>query len=456
MLIVGIIIIIIIGILAIDFISVNISWGEKAGLAFPVGMGLQTLLMALIDSTGIPLTPACVLGIGVCLIAALSIPLYFKKEEVMAYYKSSPHFSISDYNLVWLFFIILIGYLEYMNFAKCIYYPTFDRDSLAGFDTIGYVVSQEHTYKKQSLFQADYMPQIHNAGSYISYAPMVQLSCAFVYLMGAESSKLVPALMYLFFLIAFYSSMRRVAGRTCCAVGTFFLLITPEMLAFSSMSATNVIHAVSASLGIIYISLWFRFRERKDLYLGALLLGLNVWTRTDGVVFIGAALCVVAVDAIQRKSWKGLWPVATSFFPAFVWMALTRINHLYSDSIAIIYPYWDAEKANIIWKYMEALYMNTHYYGWTFVALLGSLLVNCWYLSKKKDNIALLVLIIVSAVLYMIVLYQIDYKWDSIQNVLAYSAKRFLFCFVPMVWFYSMSNHVIKRGFDKIDAFLAK
>ena len=50
-------------------------------------------------------------------------------------------------------------------------------------------------------------------------------------------------------------------------------------------------------------------------------------------------------------------------------------------------------------------------------------------------------MILISSALYMIALYQIDYKWDSIQNVLAYSAKRFLFCFVPMAWFYAMSNN---------------
>lgn len=112
----------------------------------------------------------------------------------MAYYKQPLSFKLSDYNLIWLFFIALIVYLEYMNFSKCIYFPTYDRDSLAGFDTIGYVIAQEHTLKGLSLFQADYMPQIHNAGSYIVYAPMVQLSYAFVYLLGTETSKLIPGI----------------------------------------------------------------------------------------------------------------------------------------------------------------------------------------------------------------------------------------------------------------------
>ena len=160
-----------------------------------------------------------------------------------------------------------------MNFSKCIYFPTYDRDSLAGFDTIGYVIAQEHTLKGLSLFQADYMPQIHNAGSYIVYAPMVQLSYAFVYLLGAETSKLITALIYLSFLIAFYGCMKRVINKTGSAIAVFFMMITPEMFAFSSLSATNVIHAVSASLGIIYIAIWFKYREKKRLISRCLITG---------------------------------------------------------------------------------------------------------------------------------------------------------------------------------------
>lgn len=209
------------------------------------------------------------------------------------YYKKAVRIDTSNCNLVWCFFIVLIAYFEYMNFTKCMYFPTFDRDSLAGFDTIGYVMAQEHTFRNLSIFQQSYMPHIHDAGSYMTYAPMVQLSYAFVYLLGAETSKLVPALMYLSLLIAFYGSMQRVTGPTGAAVATFFVLITPEMIAFSSLSATNVIHAATASSGIIYIALWLKCRERKDLYLGSLLLAVNIWTRSEGIVFIGAALAVV-------------------------------------------------------------------------------------------------------------------------------------------------------------------
>jgi hypothetical protein len=450
MLITGTIFLFITGFLVLNILSVKFSLSEKTGLAFPVGIGIQTIVMALTDLSGIPLTATGLLVTEVLLIAALLFPLYLRKDEVMAHYKGAFRTRPSGYTLVWLFFMALTAYIEYMNFSKCMYFPTFDRDSLAGFDTIGYVIAQEHTLKGLTLFQPDYMPHIHDAGSYVVYAPMVQLSYAYVYIMGAETSKLIPALMYLSLLIAFYGSMQRVITRTGAAVATFFMMITPEMLAFSSMSATNVIHAVSASLGIIYVALWFRYRERKDLHLGSLLLGLNIWTRTDGVVFILAALLVVSFDAVKKsRGWRSLIPLTLSFIPAVLWVIFRKVSGFYTESIAILHPYWDAEKAGAIWTYMRSHYSNTLYYGWTFVAFLISLLINGWYIIRKKDNIAILGMLFLSSVLYMIALYQIDYKWDTIQNVLAYSAKRFLFCFVPIVWFCSMSNHWVRAVFSK-------
>lgn len=451
----GIIIVTIIGFLAVNLISVKFSWSEKIGLAFPVGIGVQTLMMLVINMFGIPLTATNVIICGILLAIVLLIPLYMRKEETIGFYKNSFRFNLSGYNLVWLFFIVVIGYMEYMNFTKCMYFPTFDRDSLSGFDTIGYVIAQEHTFRGLSIFQPDYMPQMHNAGSYITYAPMLQLSYAFVYLLGAETSKLIPALMYLSLLIAFYGSMQRAISKTGAAIATFFMMITPEMIAFSSLSATNVIHAVCASLGIIYVALWFKYRESKDLYLGSLLLGLNMWIRTDGVVFICAALFVVFIDAIKSKNWKNLLPLFAAFIPALLWMIFSKIYNLQAESIAIFRVYWDAEKAGTIWGYMKSHYMNTQFYGWTFVFFLISVLLNSWYIVKKKDNIALLAMIITASVLYMIALYQIDYKWDSIQNVLAYSAKRFMFCFIPIIWFYSMSNNWARTIFEKTDRFLA-
>ena len=131
-----------------------------------------------------------------------------------------------------------------------------------------------------------------------------------------------------------------------------------------------------------------------------------------------------------------------------------KMNNFYSESIAITHLFWDSEKANIIWNGIKSLCLDKQFYGISFLFFTISVLCNSWFIWKKKDNLPLLVMIAFSLLLYMIVLYQIDYKWDSIHNVLAYSAKRFLFCFIPLIWFYSMSNKWIVLLFNKLETFL--
>lgn len=453
----GIILTVLLGFAFVNCISVKFSLTEKIGLSFPIGMALQTLLMLFLNLLSIKLTANALIISEFILTIALYIPLFLQRKEFLITTRQSiTNHPFKNFNLVWLFFIVAILYLEYMNFSKCMYFPPYDRDSLAGFETIGYVIAQEHTLKGLSLFQEDYIQGIHGAASYITYAPMVQLSYAYVYTLGAATSKIIPGLLYLFFLIAFYGATCRITRKTGAAIATFFMLLTPEMLAFSSLSMTNVIHAIYASLGIIYIALWFRNREQKDLLIGGILLGINMWCRTEGIVFIGAALCIVFIDSIRKKKFKDLIICTVlTMLPTLCWVIFSKINGLYAESIAITRPFWDAEKIDTILTYMLNLYKNTIYYGWSFTAFVLAFIANIWFLIKKKDSIYILSMIILASLFYMIVLYQIDYKWDSIQNVLSYSAKRFMFCFIPLLWYFVLTNQACSSIIKKLDNLLA-
>jgi 4-amino-4-deoxy-L-arabinose transferase-like glycosyltransferase len=336
------------------------------------------------------------------------------------------------------------------------FWPPFDRDSLAGFETIGYIISQEHTLKGLSIFQQDYIATCHSPASYTTYAPMAQLSYAFVYIFGAETSKIIPGLIFAFFLFSFYAVSKRIVKKTMAIIITFFVLLTPELLAWSSLSMTNVIHAVFASLGIIYLAIWLRNRQKHDLFLSAILLAINTWCRTEGIVFVGAALCILFVDMLLKKNYKdfALYTlVVVSVF--FVWNVFMKLGGLYSESIIIAKPFWDGEKAGIIWRHMKDLYTSTQYYGITFIVFLAGFVINLWFLIRKRDNLYLLSAIFLSMLFYVIVLYQIDYVWDRMENVLLYSAKRFMFCFIPVIWFYVASNETVIWAMDKVETFLS-
>lgn len=456
MIIVGVVTTFLVGFLVLNSISSRFSLIEKAGLSFLLGIASQTLLMLLLDSLTIRLNALNILIASYLLILLLSVKVFWhRKKPDSPLPEIRPELPLTI-NLVWLFFIALILYLEYMNWTKCMFYPTFDRDSLAGFDTIGWIISQEQTLKGLSIFQEDYMSGIHNPGSCITYIPMIQLSYAYVYALGMETSKLIPALIYAGFLISFYGASKHFCGCTGAAIATFFVLVTPEMLAFSSLSATNVIHASYASLGVIYVVLWLKKREQKYFLLSLLLLAFNVWTRNEGVVFVGATALVVGLCKSPIGSWKNvLLYIGIGLLPLMGWVVFMKVNGLYAEGVFIFHPFLNKEKMQVIQHYFTALLTATSYYGISFWAFGVALLVNIHTLLKQKDLLALIGVISLSLLLYAIILYQIEYKWDSIENVLAYSAKRFLFCYIPLVWLYTLSNPLAVSLLEKMDKTLS-
>lgn len=444
------------GILLTALVGSRFSWTERIGLSFPLGMTLQTIIMALLDLLHIPLTASSVLLGGLLLFALLLFVVWrFRGIDSL---RLSPAM-LNDWrqaNLVWVLLLLLIAYCEYMNFSKCIFFPPSDRDSLAAFDTLGFVAAHDHTYMRMSLFDADYNPSIHRAGGSIAYAPFVQLSYAYVYLLGAETSKAIPALMYLFFVVAFYGILRRNTGKTLAALATLFMMMAPEMLAFSSLSATNVMQAIFASLGIAYTASWLRSRHDHELYAGALLLGANMWCRNEGIVFIGAACIVLLIDCIRRKSYrKGWYFTGLALLPAVIWFVYMKVGGLYTEGMAITRLFWDGEKAGLIVKGFWDLFAAPLYYGWTFPAFALFVIADLWFMVKSRDNLPLLGMILLSLLFYGLVIYHVDYVWDSIQNVLAYSSKRFFFCFVPMCWYFIATTRMARIGSDYIEQYLS-
>jgi hypothetical protein len=452
----GIILASIAGFLFINLIASKLTLGEKAGLSFPAGIFFVALIMLLMDAASIPLTQGSILtGLSVFTVGLTALTASNWKTNFQSVRKPFS-FTFGKINAIWILFVILIVYVEYLNFHKCMFWPPFDRDSLVGFETIGYIISKEHTLKGLSIFQEDYIAGFHGAASTITYAPLVQLSYAFVYLLGAETSKIIPGLMYAFFLLSFYSVSKRIMKRTAAAIITFLVLLTPEMLAFSSLSMTNVIHAVYASLGIVYLAVWLRERKKKDLYLSAALLAMNGLCRMEGVVFIGAASCILFADTLSKKNYRDFVVYVLIAISGFaVWNVFMKLNGIYADSIIITKPFWDAHKASTIWKYMLNLYKSTTFYGITFIAFAAGFVINLKLLIRKRDNLYLLSTILLSMMFYIILLYQVDYKWDTIENVLLYSAKRFMFCFIPVIWYYTGSNGTMIWAVNKVETFLS-
>ncbi|MDR0437668.1 MAG: glycosyltransferase family 39 protein [Bacteroidales bacterium] len=427
---------------------------EKIGGAFLLGLALQTMVMVLIEMLGMPITLNRIF-VGTAIFGL--IPIGFAIIRDRSLLNPIPKkFVFPKISLIWILFMIVIAYISYMNFMKCVYFPTFDRDSIDGFESIGYAIAIEHCIANLTIFDPIYHPRVNSPASVAVYMPFTQLSYAYTYLLGAELSKIINAVMYLSFTVLFYAVMRRVATDTIAIIITLFMIVTPELIAWSSMSATNVLQAIFASIGVIYGLLWIKEQRSEDLYLSAVFMAMNLWSRNEGLVIVLALGAVLFLRMLFLKKWLQIIPWAIIvFIPFLMWNVYMKTAGMWSESVIITKLFWDPEKFGVMWERFVFLMKNRQYYGYSFDAFAIFALANAYFIWKKKlvFNAYTLLCIVLAFVLYFIVIYQVNYVWDSIENVLNYSAKRFFFCFIPMMWFFVGSSYLTEKFGTWLDKF---
>lgn len=458
-------------------ITVHNSILERIGFALPVGLAFVTMFMTIMDWADIALTRNSLTILTIALLV-VAVAVNYNQPKALLKQFVPKELDFTWFNLLWVGMLGVVVYLEYINFNKCMVYPTYDRDSLAAFDTIGYICAQEHTFHAMSIFDPIYFPRMHEAGSSISYLPMVQLSYAYVYTFGAATSKAVPAFIYLGFLFGFYGLCRKGMSHTGSMLVLLGIVLAPEMLSFASHSVTNVMQACMASAGLIYACLWINNRQQHNLWLAILLLAINNWMRAEGIVFIGTAWLLIIISVFSRKGeevstrkdWVNAVLPALSLLPLVLWELYSKACGLTSDNAIITHLFWDSDKAKIIFKGAWDLFSGGTYYGLTFhifaiVAIImilnGASIEVLSYKTKHHENALFKVsflkytdtpisktvfkALLISVIAYYFILYQVDYKWDSIDNVLAYSAKRFNFCYVPIAWYFIACSALINK-----------
>jgi hypothetical protein len=454
----GITLSILIGLAIMLAISTRFTLLEYLSLAFPLGMGFQTFLMSLLDWSNIGISLGGTLLISILALAGLLFLDFrnIKKDPDLLSRCNLKNFKLPKPNLVWIIFMFLLIWFEGMNFYKTIFFPSFDTDSIRGYNFVGIAIAAEGTLKGLSLFTSPNYNFQSDAGL-AAYTPFAQLSYAYVYLFGAMASKIVNALMYLSFLGIFYALLKRVTTHTAAAIFTLMMLITPEMLAFSALSGINVLHAVYACSGLLFAVLWFNTKDQKLLVLSAILLSMNCFTRNEGIVFSAIASLLVGFRFFKKDiDWKKtVLFVLTAFFGFIYWTLFLKANHIHSGSDLIITKlFWDGNKISTMIHELRILYLNTQYYGLGVIVFFLMLLLNLWNLFRKGDQVALVVATLGVMICYTLIIYQINFVWDSIENVLRYSYKRFLFSFIPMMWFYIATNGITMWVTKKTDNLL--
>lgn len=435
-------------------------WQEIIGLSFPGGIAQIVLAMLVLDWVGIPLTCLSVSLSALFFILLWCILLGRIHHPLPSLAFKTPCFAWV--NLVWLVFFGAVVYIAYINFQNTLYYPFFPHreiDSISGYETIGYLVSEEHSLRRLAIFRPEESPLMRVSTSYIGYAPLTQLSFAYINLFNPETAKSIPAFMFISFLLAFYGLVKRNTNNLNAILATFFTIVTPRLLTLSSGSMTNAPHIIYTSLGCLY-GLNYIFQSHKgdpdscSLWLSIWFLSASILTRSDGIVFPCALGIVLLYECIRKRiSIKSflLWSFSLLGVLVF-WSLFRKTGNMNTENFLIKHFFIDIPRIKTIVKTSFSLLMKTSFYGWTFYFFAFALLCDLFFIFKKKASLLIFLVPILALTLYFILLYHMDYSvWDSIEAVLSDSAMRFYLCLVPVAWFaffYSYSMRILVKKIE--------
>ena len=441
------------GLSVINLISRDFQILEKIGFSFLVGIGIETVFMFILDVTGIRFTGTVLLLISIVCIAALNYKLILSYkstfEKIWNLNFKVPGLNPQTLSLVWILFLVLTVIVTYGSFAKSLFWPTSAYDNVAGFDLMGKVMASEGKIHN-SLFEINGAP-IDGSARRLIYPPLVSGSFAYAYLFGLQTSKIMTSLIFVFFVVAFYSALRRYANKTNAMIFTFLTVVTPEMFAFSSLSTTNVPFAIYASLGLIYLYFWTDKNEVKDLLMASVLIALSGWARGEGIIFIMVGSLVVLYTSIKSKNWKHFAMYNVISFSAFLtWNIYVRLNFNIEQNVFVLYPFWDYERFSAIVGWVKKLITDANLYGISFYIFAIAILINAKNLYEKDRSLSFLILISIAFVLYTFLFYQMDNsKMNSLDVMMKTSYRRGLFFFVPLIWFFVSTNKVVNAFFNK-------
>lgn len=418
----------------------KLGWVEYMGLSLLVGMGQTGGVILLLDIFGgLPWRPWLTVSQLFLLLAWIGFP--WKRKTLFSLGKiRSVLGDRPTYNFLFVLVLCLVLIFEYMNFYSTVMLPPYDRDGIVAFDVVGYVLSNEQTLKGLSIYQPEENPFIHSPGSCIAYAPFFQFLYAYVYWSGAANSKWIPALIFLFFLISVYGFSRRYMSPTSAIIMVFLVMVSPKMFEYSSYLLLNVMQTAFSTMGVLYSMKWLDSEaEDKKSYslISAILFGISVFSRLESVAFpFAVGLCALYEVFRRRLSLRqiSVWSVLV-LFPLVVWMVFQKKSGLSTESFYVTHLFIDKGKFMEIVSGFIDNFENTLYYGNIFYISAAVVLISLIFFRRSKKSLYLLFVSGMSVVIYGLMLYHVEYKWDSLTNVLAYSSMRFFFSFIPLLYF---------------------
>lgn len=388
------ILIYLLGLSLLYLISKEFKITERLALAMPMGLGLTSFLMFLLDRTMHSITSGSVMGavaVLALILAGIRLYLDFKNND-LPWRRPRQKPDMSWLTIVWLIFAGMTAYLAYGITVKCLYWPPAEFDTILGYDLLSKAIAREHTIVNSILSNKDI---VTGCGPRLLYPPLLALCNSLCYMTGTETPKLINTLFFVSWVFIIYLLLRRFVSSTGAIIFTLLTVIIPEMFAHASFSLTNLPCAIYTTIGVMSFVIWYEQKREGFFYLSFIAMCFGIWTRSEAVLFIGGIMLVLLYVAVREKRFKYLLIYSVTLIPFMTWNMFLKA-YVPRDQTGIFIPkaFYDPSKLKQVFNTAWEIMGNYSIYGLTFyIAIAGFfiiLIVNIATGFSKKENKILL------------------------------------------------------------------
>ncbi len=251
----------------------------RAGLSFLIGSGLTTWIFFLLHiHFNLPLT----LQFALLSYALVWLIGYVTKPIKTAALSNKQPSS----KLVYVPIIITVT-----AFVIGSYLPLTAWDSIALYDFRAHAITITHSLADMTKSTYD-----------MSYPLNISLLHSFVYMLGGNSAQGLHALFFGSLLAVVYERLREWTNPRWAIIGTILVATSSELFDHATFAYTNLPYTAYLIAGLLYLL----SPARRELIIGALLIGLSSWTRSAEPFWLLAWLLLI-FQAVRTKDTKTLF-----------------------------------------------------------------------------------------------------------------------------------------------------
>ncbi len=322
----------ILGITILSLFSLrNYYFWEKLALSFCAGLGILTIIMFLMVKFGIPLTLINILIITIGLIVLISIyrlkphikmwginkkniphtsvwgsqqpPLFTKNEILQAFSFLKQKYSAFEYFL----FISISLKVLYVSFSALIK-PLVDVDSFQFYSIVAKGIFYDKTFT---------LPYLQQFMGDKPLFPFLAQGWSFISLQSSNDAlfKIIYPVLFVCFLIIFYSVLRKSYKRLYSLLFTFLLSTLPFFIYHLTTAYSDSTITIYYSIATLYLFAFMKDSEQnqENLFMAAIFTGLTIWAKKAGLVLCSVNIFVLLVylgikfKSIDKSPHQSVW-----------------------------------------------------------------------------------------------------------------------------------------------------